>query len=549
MPLSRRNFIQGIGAGTLFTSQVAHGQAPEKESGLAAAGEKTLSTKPSDDNIRRGFGLHLFVDQEDVERSEGITFTYHSAEKHAANPMIVADTPWERGTEVKPKRRGENFLDLWGGGVLYDDQEQLFKIWYGCRCGLAYATSSDGLNWEKPALGFHGVGKPPAGPESNVFRDFVEIFGIHCNRFEADPARRYKTLAGYGKALVSPDGLRWSPIGRVFGGRSEVNPTTADPGRNRYLAFPKVLPECYDGSRRRSVAVTTSPDFVNWDSLQTVLIPDRLDDERAARLKEERYRLLAYPDVDVNRGHFYGMFGHPYGNHHYVGLALMFYATGYQHHPGWEEHRKNKKPGGDTGLGEIQIAFSRDLKRWNRPPDRQPVIGLGNPLSWEGGWLVAPAMVVHKDEIRIYYAGGIWSHSDPVQYGDAKDENWSTLASKLKGPGWGIGMATLRLDGFASADAGQQEGSMLTKPMELEGVSVTINAKAPNGQVRAELLDEHGRALPGFSLADCQLFTGDSLRRRLSWNGRDSLGQLLGRKIRLRFHLRNASLYSYTIGG
>ena len=96
MPLSRRHFIQGTGASTLVASQIALGQAEEEQSALAATEEKKHAAKISNGPVRRGFGLNLFVDQEDVERSEDITFTYHSAEKHEGNPMIVADTPMDR---------------------------------------------------------------------------------------------------------------------------------------------------------------------------------------------------------------------------------------------------------------------------------------------------------------------------------------------------------------------------------------------------------------------------------------------------------------------
>jgi hypothetical protein len=51
--------------------------------------------------------------------------------------------------------------------VLYDEEEGVFRMWYcvGCYAGkhyhwlrrLAYATSSEGLHWNRPELGLvHG---------------------------------------------------------------------------------------------------------------------------------------------------------------------------------------------------------------------------------------------------------------------------------------------------------------------------------------------------------------------------------------------------------
>ena len=85
--------------------------------------------------------------------------------------------------------------------------------------------------------------------------------------------------------------------------------------------------------------------------------------------------------------------------------------------------------------------------------------------------------------------------------------------------------------------------------MELQGIRLTINAQAEKGEIVAEVLDDQGKLVPGYSREDCRAFSGDSLRHALSWKGGDFLGGLLGGTVRLRFHLRNARLYSYTIGG
>jgi len=71
--------------------------------------------------------------------SDGINWT-----PYPANPVIKTTTVWwERGHNLGPY-------------VLYDDNNKLFKMWYnttnlGSITSIAYAESSDGISWEKPA--------------------------------------------------------------------------------------------------------------------------------------------------------------------------------------------------------------------------------------------------------------------------------------------------------------------------------------------------------------------------------------------------------------
>ena len=68
---------------------------------------------------------------------------------------------------------------------------------------------------------------------------------------------------------------------------------------------------------------------------------------------------------------------------------------------------------------------------------------------------------------------------------------------------------------------------------------------APHGVLRVEVLDADLGSLPGFSAGDCDPVTGDDTRRIVSWRGRRDLKALAGKTVRLRFHLRNAALYSF----
>jgi hypothetical protein len=57
-------------------------------------------------------------------------------------------------------------------------------------------------------------------------------------------------------------------------------------------------------------------------------------------------------------------------------------------------------------------------------------------------------------------------------------------------------------------------------------------------------LNEDGSVAEGFSAEDCDLIYGDTLDRRVSWNGSSDMSALQGKAVRLRFHMKEADLYS-----
>ena len=80
--------------------------------------------------------------------------------------------------------------------------------------------------------------------------------------------------------------------------------------------------------------------------------------------------------------------------------------------------------------------------------------------------------------------------------------------------------------------------------MACSGKALAMNAEALDGEIRAELLDDTGSVIEGYELGSCTSFTGDSLAAELVWKDR-SLEPLLGKAIKIRFHLEKASLYAF----
>ena len=95
-------------------------------------------------------GLHLFVDDDEVQDHPGFTRQVQQPARVQLEPVVRTDRPWEG-----------HAVALWGS-VLYDAEENLFKMWYytygPTESGdavhfMCYATSTDGLLWDKPDLG------------------------------------------------------------------------------------------------------------------------------------------------------------------------------------------------------------------------------------------------------------------------------------------------------------------------------------------------------------------------------------------------------------
>ena len=67
------------------------------------------------------------------------------------------------------------------------------------------------------------------------------------------------------------------------------------------------------------------------------------------------------------------------------------------------------------------------------------------------------------------------------------------------------------------------------------------------GEIRAELLEEGGEPLEGYQISRSDPFREDSQSHVMSWEGESDLSPLRGKRIRIRFSLKNAKLYSFRL--
>ena len=202
-----------------------------------------------------------------------------------------------------------------------------------------------------------------------------------------------------------------------------------------------------------------------------------------------------------------------------TGLLLGMFTI-WRGHPA-DELRRPK-------INELCVGFSRDGFHWSRPERSSFCPVSEDPAAWNFGNLQSAGgcCLIVGDRL-FFYVGA-------TRAGTGADPN-------------STGLAILRRDGFTSMDAGAAGGSLTTRPVIFKGSHLFVNADAKQGTLRAEFLDEHGRVLAPYSLAECTPMRSDSTRHEIRWQGAPDLAPLAGRPVRLRFHLSQGSLYAFWV--
>ncbi|MEC8930239.1 MAG: hypothetical protein VYB08_02410, partial [Candidatus Latescibacterota bacterium] len=221
----------------------------------------------------------------------------------------------------------------------------------------------------------------------------------------------------------------------------------------------------------------------------------------------------------------------------YVGFPLIFNPSG-----------ADTAQNNHTGLNQVELAVSRDARAWERVADRAIFVGV---QPWNGGANFGTAQValcgvpiVRDEEIWVYYIAcrhrghrDLFAHMDPSIYND-----------EFFDPTTVICLARLRRDGFVSLDpVDSSGGDLLSKAFNWTGGSLLVNADVKaGGQVAVEVVEASSlNPLPGWSTDDCQPLCEDDLACEVKWRPSTKRTPLGDTPVRLRFHLRQASLYSF----
>lgn len=105
------------------------------------------------------------------------------------------------------------------------------------------------------------------------------------------------------------------------------------------------------------------------------------------------------------------------------------------------------------------------------------------------------------------------------------------------------------MDGFVSLKGGSEWGSVLTRPVAIDGRELHLNVDSWRGQVKVEVLDpEEHRPLEGYGAEESIPATVDSIDAVARWKGKPDLAELAGRTVCLRFSILCGELYAFWFG-
>ena len=490
------------------------------------ASPATGKTDPEGETMARY--KFLLIDDDSLLETQNLERRVNQARKRA-EPVMRLDAPWETDRDML------NTIN-----ILYDEEEGLYKMWYtlmrwtgetadGPRA-VAYATSRDGLSWEKPVL---GLVEESGSRENNLVIPFMRQFASSIIKDPSDiPARRYKMIFdAYGEESLwarhhaslnlaySHDGLHWERP-------RHVNPVLRGISDDVFTLF-------YDGDRRKYVLITRrvpnaprdlsqyeSYNLVDWEDKGRVLVAgDELDPPQLTNI----YGMPVFRYRDFYLGAINPYYTHPFA---------PTYAS--YHKP--PDYPKNK-----VGQLDIALAYSRDARTWQRPDDRSPIVSLGKVGAHDGGMLYpAQNPLVRDGETRIYFTASRLNHAW-----------WNWLNFDLSRDMRDVAVLMLAVmpeDHWVSLNARSSGGWLMTKPWG-PPLDILVNADAEGGSIEGELLTPYGEAIPGFSRAESVAVKTNGPDQRLTWSGGkglyDSREDYRG-GICLKLYLRQAKLYSYT---
>jgi hypothetical protein len=500
---------------------------------------------------RVGFQTQYFLDDTMVEWVKNVTRTNHVATKHPSSPILHRDQAWEFfphfNTTVQLLREEDGrwrcwYLDFTRLSFETGGAEALFEP------RICYAESADGISWQKPTLG--AVKKE--GCDTNIMawdspHGTPIAMSIIRDPSDPDPKRRYKMAYlpekfninvpkrgtvchshSLGLCIAySADGLNWTqepanPVNTIWGsdvlalvyeseleryviyGRGHYAAETGNPARDQWFT-PYYPAQPYGFIPKRAVYRLESKDLINWSPAKRVLAPGK------------------YHNLDDQ---FYAIAYFRMGRYH-CGLMPVFHTV------------ENTK--------DTELVYSHDGVQWHHYSRGPWVVPRGGQGAWDEFQIdtVVPPLRV-GDRHFIYYSGSDFHH-DWAFVGKNQGLDIPEADLQANELNEGLGLATLRADGFVSLDAGLRDGIICTRPFFSTGQKLIINARCgEKGHIDVEITDPLETPWNGFTREDCDSFHGDEVEHVVTWQGRPAVNEIMG-YTRLRFYMKDAQLYSFRV--
>ena len=458
---------------------------------------------------------YLLLDTRIVERTENARLAPGTVVKDAANPLFVADRPWEP--------RYDNMYP----NVLWDAEEKIYKCWY-CPFivdertsatapekrrpeeteymtaqpnrreeAILYATSEDGVRWVKPQL---GVVEFEGSSRNNIVARGPSGAGVFKDLREPDPSRRYKAFyaaqAGYLQLVrFSADGIRW-------GAEFPCPEIAIQSDCHANMIWSEILRK-YIGIVRhydripvvgnRKIARTESVDGMTWTKSTLAL---------AGTPGKQAHDMVIFEDAGV-----------------FLGLLGVMNFPSMKSRDGVRQH--------------IELAWSPDSIRWHRVAEGTPLVG-NTPkeerkygkMPYDWGALFPSAPVFRDGRIEIYYGASDWYFFD-----------WRKS---------GLARAFLRKDGWAGYEPVDAGRVMEVRTHELSWgpgeLRCCVDLQA-GGALRVLVVDASGEQVGEGVVRGNPGELTDAL---VAWDEGLNPNDLRGRKVSLVFMARAAKLYSFS---
>jgi hypothetical protein len=482
-------------------------------------------------------GRQLFVDDFLIEKTSLIR-TFHYAEKYARNPILKPETPLEMNGGDMP------CATLFNDGVWFDPNDKLFKMWYhaGWFDGIGYATSKDGLAWQRENLDVVSGTNRILPKEGHGQRDGCAVW---LDSFATDSKQRFKMFLFErpdekfgGQIFTSSDGTHWDGPTRTHwvGDNTTIfyNPFRKKwvySIRNTLFGRARMYREHDDLLQGAQWKVNEAVQWAVADELDRpdpkilAMMPGeeqiKKEAETSGKSVEELTKQYRFDYGDPPQ--LYNLDAVPYE-------SIMLGMFGILRGPSNKICGTLKIP----KLTELALGYSRDGFHWHRPDHTPFLAGTQKPGDWDRAYLHSATSICAVVGDKLYFFYGAFSGESP----------------KLGGhiyAGGATGVAFLRRDGFVSMDAGETTGTLTTRPVKFDGRHLFVNVDAPKGELRAEVLDESGNVISPFSAENSLVVAKDSTRVQMNWNGASDLTMLAGRSVKFRFHLRSGQLYAFWV--
>jgi hypothetical protein len=209
-------------------------------------------------------------------------------------------------------------------------------------------------------------------------------------------------------------------------------------------------------------------------------------------------------------------FLYPWAQRTYLAFPTVYYH--------YREERAYLSPrAGNVGVGEVQLAVSRDGLQWTR---------YRRPAYLKHGWWGD-----HYTYWPWLYQGMIREGAEILQYGSLRGSGHGAIRfiEGSSGQFGGVMLFKQHLDRFVAMEFDFRGGRAVTALLVFDGGRLVLNVDAgAAGEGRVGLLEADGTPIKGFTIEDCDIINADWLDRTVSWRrGQFNLSALAGRPIRL----------------